>query len=287
VLGADVAAETVAASLCAVHDELAACLDLRPGPRVDAAFRRLVRLAVEGDRDGADSALGDPAVRAVVGSLRAMCIEGEYGLEAMWAERIATSAAPGEELERFPYIGNYRALSAMESDAVAQFAGVPAGAVRRAAFVGSGPLPLTAFLLAARGDTRVDCIERDPTATALSRRAAAAVGIEDVDVLQAEIPSAPPHGDGRPPVDLADYDLVVLAATVGTTPERKAGVIAHLGGAMSPGAVLVARSARGLRTLLYPEVDLAALRGFDVLGVVHPTGEVINSVIVARVPGSR
>ncbi len=69
---------------------------------------------------------------------------------------------------------------------------------------------------------------------------------------------------------------------VGTTPEHKARVIAHLAAAMSPGSLLLARSARGLRTLLYPEIDPASLGGFEVLGVTHPTGEVINSVIVAR-----
>lgn len=51
---------------------------------------------------------------------------------------------------------------------------------------------------------------------------------------------------------------------------------------MRPGAMLLARSARGLRTLLYPPVDLRAMPGFEVLEVVHPTDDVVNSVVVAR-----
>ena len=85
-------------------------------------------------------------------------------------------------------------------------------------------------------------------------------------------------------VDLGRYDVVVLAALVGGTPAEKAQVIRYLGVTMAPGALLLARSAQGLRTVLYPEVEVAALAAFDVLGVVHPTGDVINSVIVARKP---
>jgi nicotianamine synthase len=287
--GLDMACETVVDALLAIHDELTAAPDLRPDPRVDAVFRRLVRLVVDGDEHGATWVLDHPAVRAVEGSLRARCLEGECELEATWAQRIAGAAVPAEDLGRFPYAANYRALSAMEFEAVARLAGVPEPAVGRAAFVGSGPLPVTAFLLAGRG-VRVDCIERDAQAADLSRRAAAALGIDGLAVVRSEVPDAAPApgpgaAGGDPPVDLAAYDLVVLAATVGSTPERKAGVIAHLAGTMASGALLVARSARGLRTLLYPEIDPAALDGFTVLGVVHPTGDVINSVIVARAPG--
>ena len=85
-------------------------------------------------------------------------------------------------------------------------------------------------------------------------------------------------------VDLVGYGLVILAALVGRTPGEKAEVIAHVADAMAPGALLLVRSARGLRTLLYPAVDPSALAGLEVLGTVHPTGEVINSVIVARTP---
>ena len=71
---------------------------------------------------------------------------------------------------------------------------------------------------------------------------------------------------------------------MGPTPIDKARAVAHLRTGMAPGALLLVRSARGLRTLLYPAVEPAALAGLDVLTTVHPTGEVINSVIVARTP---
>lgn len=266
-----------ARTLRAIHDDLAACRDLRPGPVVDRAFGRLVRLVVETPDDEADGVLAHPVVGGVVDDLRSLCFEGEYQLEVTWAERIAASSDPAAELDRFPFAANYRLLHTMERDAVARLAegGAPAG---RVAFIGSGPLPLTAFLLAGEG-AHIDNVDRDPAALAASRRVASALGVTGLGFVQLDAGAS-----GQPGLDLAGYGLVVLAALVGRTPGEKARVLAHLAESMAPGAVLVVRSARGLRTLLYPEVDPRALAGFDVLGTVHPTGEVINSVIVARKP---
>lgn len=264
-----------ALDLRAIHDELAACRDLQPGPVVDAAFRRLVRLVVDTPDERADAILAHVALRDVADDLRSLCFEGEYQLEAAWALRIAESRDPVDELDRFPFAGNYRLLHAMEREAVERLAGAGGRAVR-VAFVGSGPLPLTAFLLAGEG-VPVDNLDRDAAALALSRRVAGALGVTALGFGRMDAGG----GEG---VDLAGHGLVILAALVGRTPGEKARVIAHLADAMAPGALLLVRSARGLRTLLYPAVDPGTLAGLDVLGTVHPTGEVINSVIVARKP---
>ena len=280
--------EGPAVALRALYEELAGCPDLRPGPTVDGAFRRLVRLVVDTPPEAAAAVLAHPAVRDLVDDLRSLCFEGEYQLELAWARRIAESPDPAAELGRFPFVANYRQLHALERDAVARLAEGAGGRRRpgRVAFVGSGPLPLTAFLLAGEG-TQVDNVDRDPVALVASRRVAGALAVTGLGFVHLDAGGAVGGGareGAGPGADLGAYGSVVLAALVGRTPDEKARVIAHLADAMAPGAVLVVRSARGLRTLLYPEVDPRALAGFDVLGSVHPTGEVINSVIVARKP---
>ena len=110
---------------------------------------------------------------------------------------------------------------------------------------------------------------------------AAALGIDGVSFDHEEVHSG---------TDLSGYDLVVLAALAGSTPREKQSLLSHLAAAMAPGALLLARSARHLRTLLYSPINLDALAGFDVLSVlhpVHPFHEVINSVILARKPRHR
>jgi len=266
--------DATARHLRRLYDALAAAPDLRPGPTVDATFRDLVRLVVETPAPMAEAVLRHPAVRDVVEHLRELCSEGEYHRELAWAERIAAAADPEAELELFPYVGNYRRLSVLEATAVAGAGGRPPA---RVAVVGSGPLPLTSFLLAGEGGAAVDNIDRNVEALTASRRADA-LGVAGLGFHLADV------GDGpvAPAVTLAGYDLVVLAALVGLAPARKREVIGHLAAAMDPGALLLVRSARGLRTLLYPAVGRAALAGFDVLHVVHPDGDVINSVILAR-----
>lgn len=59
-------------------------------------------------------------------------------------------------------------------------------------------------------------------------------------------------------------------------------MIRHLAENMAPGAFLLLRSAHGARGFLYPVVNVEDLHGFHVISVVHPTDEVINSVILAR-----
>lgn len=263
-----------ARELLAIRHELAACRHLRPGPVVDAAFRRLVRLVVDTDDGTAGALLAQPAVRAVADELRAFSAEGEHELEAVWAQRVAASADPAAEIRHFPFLGNYRQLHAMERAAVRRLADAGDAGADRVAVVGSGPLPLTALLLARNG-ARVDNLDRNPAALADSRRVADALGVGGLGFVAADV-------GGAADVDLAPYGLVVLAALAGPTPGEKARAIRHLGHGMAPGALLLVRSARGLRTLLYPAVDPRTVAGFDVLGTVHPEGEVINSVVVAR-----
>lgn len=88
--------------------------------------------------------------------------------------------------------------------------------------------------------------------------------------------------------DLVEFDVVYMAALVGISQAEKEDIILRVVDRMRPGALLVVRSSWGLRTCLYPEVDLATealLERLECCVVVHPYGQVVNSVIVARVRG--
>jgi nicotianamine synthase len=53
---------------------------------------------------------------------------------------------------------------------------------------------------------------------------------------------------------------------------------------LRPGALLVVRTAHGLKTLLYPEVGPESLAGLEPQVAIRPFNEVINSVIIAEKP---
>jgi hypothetical protein len=260
---------TAARTLCEVADLLSARPSLRPGPEVDGLFGRLVRTIVETPASRADQVLADPRVRERLPRLRELAARGEGELERHWSARVAAAADPAAELARFPYLDNYRRLVRMEVGVLA--AALP-GPLRSVAVIGSGPLPLTSMLLAEQG-VAVDGFDRDERAVAAARRLVAATGTEGVRFH---------HVDGAD-ADLSGRQVVLLAALVGATSQRKAEVIARMRASMDADAILLARSARGLRALLYPPLDATALAGLDVLNEVHPDNDIINSVVVARI----
>jgi hypothetical protein len=256
-----------------LHDRLAAAPSLRPGPEVDGLLHRLVDLVVADRADGEVAAvLADPAIVALRPSLIARCARAEHELELAWAEQIVASRLPRLTLLRFPYLQNYALLTALEHAALVRAGEGRPRMPRRVLFVGGGPLPLSAFHLARRLSVTVDVLDRDLRSVELARRLVDRLAVPGVTIGPGDL--ADRH-------DLSGYDLVVLAALVGVTPAAKERHLRHLHRTMAPGAVLLARSAHGLRTLLYPEVDPGRLAGLRLVSLTHPTGPVLNSPLLA------
>ncbi|MEJ8282102.1 nicotianamine synthase family protein [Pseudonocardia spirodelae] len=250
--------------------------DLHPGPVTDAAFGELVGLCCHPPAGCAELVLQLVARHA--GALRTLASTGEGHMERHWAERIARAADPRAELARFPYLGNYHDLVRLELAALAA-AGAPAP--RRVVVLGSGPLPLTGLVLAGEHEARVLHVDRDPAAVAAGDAVSGALGAGGrVTSLVADL--AEPHLDPALAAALGAADLVLVGALVGTDAAAKAAITARLVTATGPDAVLLVRSATGLRTLLYPEVAPADLPALRVLLEVHPHTDVVNSVLVAR-----
>jgi nicotianamine synthase len=179
-----------------------------------------------------------------------------------------------EALRAFPYFRNYMDLSRLEISALAAVRGSAIGSL---AFVGSGPLPLTSICLStllSPAPRRIHNVDSCPRAIALSR--------ELCDRLR--VPLTFEHADARDVV-LDAFDVVVLAGLVGADADEKARILGNVVRSCRQDALLVLRSAHGLRTLLYQELDVARLRalGLDVLLVVNPWNDVVNSVVVCRV----
>ncbi len=249
-------------------DQLAALPHLGPDPRTNALFGDLVQAVLAAPDRRAREILAHPEVDNRRDTVRDLSARGETALEHAWAEHIVAAPDPRAALGAFPYLDNYRRLTALEVGLLTHSGGAPTSV----AVLGCGPLPLSTLGYADALGCPVVGLDRDLAAVTRARQVAARVGSTRVRFEQADAAD----------VGLTGYDAVVLAALVGETPSAKAGILRRMADSMRPGALLLARSARGLRTLLYPPVDLTAMPGFEVLEVVHPTDDVINSVVVAR-----
>nr|AWW17537.1 nicotianamine synthase [Triticum monococcum subsp. monococcum] len=258
-----------------LHAAIAKLPSLSPSPDVDALFTELVTACVPPSPVDVTK-LGPEAQEMREGLIR-LCSEAEGKLEAHYSDMLAAFDNPLDHLGMFPY--NYINLSKLEYELLARY--VPGGiAPARVAFIGSGPLPFSSFVIAARHlpDTMFDnydlCGAANDRASKLFRAdkdVGARLSFHTADV--ADLAG-----------ELAKYDVVFLAALVGMAAEEKAKVIAHLGAHMADGASLVVRSAHEARGFLYPIVDPQDIAGggFKVLAVCHPDDVVVNSVIIAQ-----
>ncbi|KAM3239584.1 hypothetical protein ACQJBY_053338 [Aegilops geniculata] len=260
-----------------LHAAIAKLPSLSPSPDVDALFTDLVTACVP--PSPVDVTKLGPEAQAMREGLIRLCSEAEGKLEAHYSDMLAAFDNPLDHLGVFPYYSNYINLSKLEYELLARY--VPGGiAPARVAFIGSGPLPFSSYVLAARHlpDTVFDnydlCGAANDRASKLFRAdkdVGARMSFHTADV--ADLTD-----------ELATYDVVFLAALVGMAAEDKAKVITHLGAHMADGAALVVRSAHGARGFLYPIVDPQDIGrgGFEVLAVCHPDDDVVNSVIIAQ-----
>ena len=206
--------------------------------------------------------------------------EAEGLLESHFSSILGAFDNPLDHINLFPYYSNYVKLSLLEFTILSQHCCPQKGVLKRLAFLGSGPLPLTSIVLASYHltDTCFHNYDIDPLANLKASRLVSSnpdlskrMVFHTTDVM--DVTSA-----------LQDYEVVFLAALVGMDKNEKVGVIDHLAKYMAPGAILMLRSAHGARGFLYPVIDPGDLRarGFEVLSVFHPNDDVINSVVVAR-----
>ncbi|RZU53454.1 nicotianamine synthase [Krasilnikovia cinnamomea] len=262
-----------------LYEQLRAQSDLAPSPVVNALFADLVDACVHADAEDVPSVLSDPRITGVRSDLIRLCAQGESLLENAWARRVLAADHPGAETAEFPYLGNYEQLARLELHALAG-AGHRPETTRRLCFVGGGPLPLSAILLYRALGIRVTVVDRDREAVELSRRLVdRLVPAEQISVVLAD--AASPSDIARA---VADCDVVVVAALVGPTRAQKRAALRAIGRSVEPGTHVLIRSADGLRTLLYPTVDISDVQdaGLAPELLLHPLGEVVNSVLVTR-----
>jgi nicotianamine synthase len=155
-------------------------------------------------------------------------------------------------LTSFPYYTNYLALSRLEASLIESF--MP-HQPKKLAFIGSGPLPLTSLcMLDHFPRATVHNIDRDAGALQLSRELCDALGCTRMRFACEDVSAPTGAWDG--------FKVVFLAALVGMSAGEKIAVLKGLAGKLGPGTLVVARSARGLRGVLYPVSGLRCEEGW-------------------------
>jgi nicotianamine synthase len=244
-------AHTLFAEIQSIYTSLSTLPSLSPGPQTNALLTRLVSLCIAPYTSHfTTSFFGIHGVHEVCEALRPLCATAEGELEKYWAHRIIQTASStptstkANLLDAFPYHQNYIDLSRLECSVLSAY--LPASP-RRIAFIGSGPLPLTSLCIMDNyPEARVHNIDRDAGALDVSRELCAELGVSGMTFGCEDVSQEGSETDWK------EFEVVFLAALVGMDNETKMGILGSLARKLKRGTLVVARSARGLRSVLYP-----------------------------------
>jgi len=136
------------------------------------------------------------------------------------------------------------------------------------AMIGSGPLPVTAILLAKRFNLKVKAIERDYRSAALSRRVIAQLGLENqISIFQEDGTTAVPEN--------ASCVLIAVLA------RPKQQILANILRNCADCQTVICRTSEGLRQALYQPTDPSSFREYGLVASNPARGDhTISSLIL-------
>lgn len=133
-----------------------------------------------------------------------------------------------------------------------EFSMVRIGAAPKALFIGSGPLPISAILMAGYLDTTVDCVDINADAIARSQSMIDALALHD---------KLRPMHRAEAAYSVAQYDIIIIALLA----KPKKVILENIARTRKADAQVICRTSYGLRRFLYePLAWQEDLAGFSV-----------------------
>lgn len=243
---------------------------LHPGPITNTLFTKLVHMICMDTFTNHEiqRILSHPDILRYQSQLMQQCSSAEYFLEANFAREIQSKT---KTIEDFLYYDNYVSLVQFEMDNLKRYAAN--NSIDRAVVIGSGPLPLTSCEMLKHLPPSAVAINYDYSAEAVEL---SEFVVDNNDRIFVENRGALELTAN----DLNQVDLVYLAALVGHDMKEKMEIMDHLYDVMKPGSILVARSAIGLKTLVYRRLTSEEFGKFKNIQEFHPEDKkVLNSIM--------
>ena len=246
---------------------------LVPNPISNTLFSGLVLLVREFPKFSESHVLENVLVQQLRDQVIENCGIAEYYLEAFYANRIIAGEVT---LQQFPYYENYELLMSFEAKCIRGYLGSSLFRhVRKVAFIGSGPLPLSSLEIIRHLPKAVTVVNYDQSAEAVEF-GQTIVATQNLSHRISFVTSSAQEIE-----DLGNVDIVYLAALAGGNAAEKKEITDHLYKIMRPFSILVARSSAGLRSFIYQRLTLEDFGRFKGFRHFDPTNKVIiNSIAI-------
>jgi nicotianamine synthase len=248
-----------------LYQSIMALHSLVPGDEVNSLFSELVSKVIHNQIDRTQLSSLE------IQRLQETCSQSEFELEKYWSQRILESNNPLGMLESFPYYKNYLDLSRLE---LYTLKGCVHHHIQTVLFVGGGPLPMTAIVLAIHFGLCVTILDSDESAVYLSRQL-----IEKLDLTQKiEIQ----HEDGATYQNYQGSSMIFVAALAGIDTMSKNNICKQIKAQSQPGTYILARSSWGVRNLLYKPLSTTWYNFFEPIIEVRPHHDIVNSIVILK-----
>lgn len=246
-----------------VYEDILQLKTLTPCPEVDKAFTQLVNEAIKYESNG--------KLRTnEIGKLQQISAEAEYNLELHWANNIIRSSNPEEELKRFPYLQNYLDLTKLEINSLNA---CTTHNSHKFLFVGGGPLPMTALVLAKKYKISSTVLDMNEEAVEKAKNVIKSLHLSNLIEVK--------YISGEN-FNYKNYNVVFIAALAGLDSQTKNRIFQQIKSTASRGTHIMARSSWRNRKLLYKPLDTSIYKVFKPIIKVDPFNDIVNSIIILK-----
>lgn len=213
--------------------------------------------------------LQSPRIKKIQSSLISRCAACEYEIERRFAIECLKAKSLEQAMINYRSYQRYVAMMSQEIESLRALYHKP---IQKVLFCGSGPLPISAFILRRELGIEVFTLDYDSQTNDIT--------CEMNQKLPAHLRLKHIHSNYYDFNDFAEFDLVMLAALVGISPDEKKSAMKHLNCNLHQQQLALVRTAEGLRSLFYAQIPEEALEGFKILKKVAATPTTFNASMV-------
>ncbi|MBM3206056.1 MAG: hypothetical protein FJZ43_00330 [Candidatus Staskawiczbacteria bacterium] len=202
-------------------------------------------------------------------NLHKVISQSVYEFEKYWANTIIKSKNPRKAFESFSDMDRYRKLTKMEWMSLLICS---SHKKHNILFIGGGPLPITAILIAQNHGQKVTVIDADAFACDISRRLVKKLGLsKKIIIIQS---------DALGFQNYRQFNVIFLASLVGIEKNMKENILLHMRKHLQSKTHILVRSTFGKRKILYPPLPRRAYDIFNPILEARILNGTINSVII-------
>lgn len=245
-----------------IYSKINSLSSLSPSEEVNHLFSALVKKSLENH-------IQADLNKEEINQLQILASRAEFELEKFWTEKIILGE---NNLSDFPYYKNYIDLTKLELHSLQ---GCSEHKVHKLLFAGSGPLPLTAIVLATEHNIKSTIIDNDKEAIVLSRMLLKRLNLlSKIEVIEADATTFNKYNE---------FSVIYIAALAGAKDSIKAKIFNQIKLTGNKGTHIIARSSWGNRKLLYKPLSKNIFEIFKPLIQVNPFNEIVNSIVIFKI----